>query len=81
MQWVWVFAVACHGDFNQGPTVGSSALGFSGMSVRSLRSIGERETTMEITEVTRKAFADDSYAVPAGFQKRPSPFAGRGRQQ
>ena len=62
-------------------TIGSPELGFSGIPVRSHLSIGARETTIEITEVTRKAFADDSYAVPAGFQKRPSPFAGRGRQQ
>ncbi len=66
---------------NQVLTIGSPDLGFSGVPVRSHLSLGARKTTIEITEVTRKAFADDSYAVPAGFQKRPSPFAGRGRQR
>jgi hypothetical protein len=61
-------------------TIGSAEQGYSGVPVRSIMSIGPQQTTIELTEVTRKSFSDDSYAVPAGFEKRPSPFAGRGRQ-
>lgn len=61
-------------------SIGSAELGFSGIPVRSVIGIGGgRETTIEITEVSRKNFTDASYAVPDGFQKRASPFAGRGR--
>ena len=65
---------------NQLLTIGSPELGFSGIPVRS-HIIGTRDTTIEITEVTRKVFGDDTFSVPAGFQKRASPFGARGRQQ
>ena len=66
---------------NQVLTIGSPDLGFSGIPVRSHLSAGTRDITIEVTDVTHRTFADDSYAVPAGFQQRPSPFEGRrGRQ-
>ncbi len=52
--------------------------GFSGVPVRRV-SFGARPTTTEITSVTRQTFPDATFAVPDGFQKEASPFAGRGR--
>ena len=52
--------------------------GFSGVPVKRTATVMGRQVTSEITEVSRKTFADASYAAPAGYQKRP--FAGgRGR--
>ena len=51
--------------------------GFAGVPVkRSLTLLG-RPMTTEIVEVTRQTFPDASYAVPAGYQKKP--FAGAAR--
>ena len=62
--------------------VGGADAGFSGIPVRTTVSIGPQQTTIEVTDVTRKAFSDDSYAVPAGFQKQGFPGGGRrGRPQ
>jgi Domain of unknown function (DUF4412) len=60
---------------------GGADQGFSGMPVRSIVTVGQNQITTEVTEVSRKTFADDSYAVPAGFQKQEFPAGRRGRQQ
>jgi hypothetical protein len=62
---------------------GGADQGFSGIPVRSVVSVGPTQITTEVTDVTRKAFSDDGYAVPAGFTKQDMPGAGgrRGRQQ
>jgi hypothetical protein len=62
--------------------VGGAEQGYSGIPVRSTISLGQNPITTEIVEVNRKAFSDDTYRVPAGFQKQefPSPDR-RGRQQ
>jgi hypothetical protein len=52
--------------------------GFSGVPVRRV-SFGPTPTTSEITAVSRQSFPDATFAVPEGFQKEASPFAGRGR--
>jgi hypothetical protein len=65
-------------------SVGSNEKGYSGIPVRSIVSFGQTQITTEVTDVTRKAFSDESYAVPAGFTKQdlPGPPGGRrGRQQ
>jgi hypothetical protein len=60
----------------------AEAQGFSGIPVRRTYTIGNAQTTTELTDVTRQTFTDASYAVPAGFQKTEGPFgagpAGRG---
>jgi hypothetical protein len=62
-------------------SIGGPDQGFSGIPVRSIVTAGQRQITTEVTEVTRKSFASDSYAVPAGFTKQELPTAGRrGRQ-
>ncbi len=61
-------------------TMGGTEQGYSGFPVRHMSSIGQRQTTTELSEVTRKAFDEAGYAVPAGFQKQAFP-GGRGRQQ
>lgn len=45
--------------------------GFSGVPVKRKVSVLGREITTEITDVTRQTFPDTSYAVPAGYQKKP----------
>lgn len=62
-------------------SVGGTEQGFSGFPVRSVVSVGQNQITTEVTEVSRKTFSDDSYAVPAGFQKQEFPGGRRGRQQ
>ena len=59
---------------------GGAEQGYNGIPVRSVTSIGPNQITTEVTDVTHKAFADDSYAVPAGFQKQSFPGGRRGRQ-
>ena len=62
--------------------IGGPDQGYSGIPVRTTVSIGPSQRTTEIVDVSRKTFPDDSYAVPAGFQKQEFPGAGRrGRQQ
>jgi hypothetical protein len=51
---------------------------FSGVPVRRV-SFGATPTTSEVTAVSRQSFPDATFAVPDGFQKEASPFAGRGR--
>ena len=51
--------------------------GFSGVPVKRKVSVLGREITTEITDVTRQTFPDASYAVPAGYQKKPFGAAGR----
>ena len=54
--------------------------GFSGIPVRSASTIAGRETTTELTDVSRQNFADSLFTVPAGFQKVDfMPAMGRGR--
>lgn len=54
--------------------------GFSGVPVRRVSFAGgQQQSVTELTEVTRQTFTDAVFAVPAGFQKRPSPLTGRGR--
>ena len=56
--------------------------GFSGFPVRALNfdSSGKVTSTMELTDVSRQSFPDSIFAVPAGYQKKEFPGAGRGRQ-
>jgi hypothetical protein len=61
-------------------SVGGAEQGFSGIPVRSVVSVGANQITTEVTDVTRKTFSDESYAVPAGFQKQSIPGGRRGRQ-
>ena len=52
--------------------------GFSGVPVRQV-TIGPPQSSWEITELKRQAFPDSTFAVPSGYTKEASPFAGRGR--
>jgi hypothetical protein len=52
--------------------------GFSGVPVRTVSSVGGRQVTTEITEVSRQAFPDAVFQAPAGYQKT-SMMGGRGR--
>jgi hypothetical protein len=64
-------------------TVGASGpAGFSGIPVRSVNydASGKETSSTEMTEASRQSFPDSLFAVPAGFQKRDFPGAGRGRQ-
>ena len=58
--------------------IGSEAQGFSGVPVRSKVTVAGGSVTSEITDVQRQAFPDSLFQPPAGYQKRPSPFGGRG---
>jgi hypothetical protein len=62
-------------------SIGGADQGFSGIPVRSIVTVGQNQITTEVTDVSRKTFADGSYAVPAGFQKQEFPAGRRGRQQ
>ena len=53
--------------------------GFAGVPVRRTRTVLGRQTTTEITDVSRQTFPDASYAPPAGYQKRPFAAMGRAR--
>jgi len=76
------FAQLAPQNVDQMFSVGGADQGFSGIPVRSIVSVGANQITTEVTEVARKVFAEDSYAVPAGFTKQDLPGAGRrGRQQ
>lgn len=55
----------------------SGAQGYNGVPVRRTYSILGRQTVSELTEVSRRTFADSSYAVPAGFEKQPFGMPGR----
>jgi hypothetical protein len=44
--------------------------GFSGVPIRSVVTIGGQQTTSELAEITRQNFAESTFAVPPGFQKR-----------
>lgn len=52
--------------------------GFSGVPVKQTMTIGGRQMMTEITEVTRQAFPDSVFQVPAGYQK--TTLGGRGRR-
>ena len=61
-------------------TIGSpEEQGFSGVPVRQTTTIAGRQTTIEITDVSRQNFPDSVFQVPAGYQKTDI-MAGRGRQ-
>jgi len=67
---------------DQGFKVGTVAeQGFSGVPVRQAFTIAGRQTVMEITDVTRQAFPDSVFQVPAGYQKTTFGGLGRGRRQ
>jgi hypothetical protein len=51
--------------------------GYSGVPVRRT-TIAGRETTTEVTDVTRQTFADATFAVPDGFKED---FSGSGRSR
>jgi hypothetical protein len=53
--------------------------GFSGVPVRSVTTVGTGSVTSEIADVQRQSFPDTLFQAPAGYEKRPSPFTGRGR--
>jgi hypothetical protein len=44
--------------------------GFSGVPVKRVFSVGPRQTTTEMTEVTRQSFPPSTFEVPAGFRKQ-----------
>jgi hypothetical protein len=52
--------------------------GFSGVPVRQTQTVAGRQVTTEISEVSRQAFPDSVFQVPAGFQKTDL-MGGRGR--
>jgi hypothetical protein len=52
--------------------------GFSGVPVRQTITVGGRQVTSEISEVSRQSFPDSVFQIPAGFQKT-DPMGGRGR--
>ncbi len=43
--------------------------GFSGIPVRRKSTVAGRETTTELTDVSRQTFGDDTFAVPPGLKK------------
>jgi hypothetical protein len=53
--------------------------GFSGVPVKTVTTVGQRQMVTELKEVKRQAFADSTFAVPAGFQKQQMPFGARGQ--
>ena len=55
------------------------AQGFKGVPVRRITSFGPDQTVVELTDVTRQAFADSVFAVPEGYQKTQGFGRGRGR--
>lgn len=64
-------------------SIGGAEQGFSGIPVRNVVTVGSTQITTEVTDVSRRTFSDESYAVPAGFTKQDLPGLGgrRGRQQ
>ena len=60
-------------------SVGSAELGFSGVPVRTERTVGSQTITTEMTDVSRQSFPDSVFQVPAGYQKTDMGMAGRGR--
>jgi len=54
--------------------------GYSGVPVRQTMTLGGRQITSEITDISRQAFADSTFQVPAGYQKTSFMGPGRGRQ-
>ena len=44
--------------------------GFSGVPVKRMFTVGQRQTVTELTEVTREQFPASTFAVPAGFQRQ-----------
>lgn len=64
---------------NQTFTIGSlEDQGYTGLPVRHSMTIAGRQTTTEITEVSRQTFPDSLFQVPAGYQKTDF-MGGRGR--
>jgi hypothetical protein len=65
---------------DQGFKVGTVAeQGFAGVPVRQTFTIAGRQVTTEITDVSRQAFPDSVFQVPAGYQKTTFAASGRGR--
>jgi hypothetical protein len=54
--------------------------GFSGLPVKSVATVGGKQVTTEVTEVSRQTFPDAVFQVPAGYQKQSFMGRGRGRQ-
>jgi hypothetical protein len=52
--------------------------GFPGVPVKSVTTVGGKQITSELAEVSRQTFPDALFQVPAGFQKQD--FAGMGRR-
>jgi len=57
----------------------AEAQGFSGVPVRRITSFGPQQTVVELSEMSRKPFADSLFAVPEGFKKQEGFGRGRGR--
>lgn len=51
--------------------------GFSGVPVKRVSGMGERQVITEMSEVTRQSFSAPTFEVPAGFQKEAIGFGGR----
>jgi hypothetical protein len=50
--------------------------GFSGVPIRRTYAVAGRQTTIELTDVSRQTFPDSTFAVPAGFEKKAFPAPG-----
>ncbi|MEO6236491.1 MAG: DUF4412 domain-containing protein [Vicinamibacterales bacterium] len=69
------------GAASQALTIGTAEeQGFSGVPVRQAITIGGRQVTTEITEVTRMPIADAVFQVPAGYEKTTFGGPARGRR-
>jgi hypothetical protein len=67
---------------DQGLKVGTVAeQGFAGVPVRQVFTIAGRQVATEITDVSRQAFPDSVFQVPAGYEKTAFGAPGRGRRQ
>jgi hypothetical protein len=66
---------------NQMVGIGSPEQGFSGVPVRAISGPEGNNVTVVLTEVRRTTFADEIFAIPAGFQKQAIPALGAGMPQ
>lgn len=63
---------------NQMVGIGSPEQGFSGVPVRAVSGPQGNNVTIVLSEARRMTFADNIFAVPAGFQKQALPTMGAG---
>jgi hypothetical protein len=66
---------------NQMFSVGDTASqGYSGIPVKSTRTIAGQQATTELTDITRGDIPEANFQVPADYQKQPFPGLGGGRR-